>query len=102
MDLALLRGKGAAQGPIVLGIYGFRVAGVAELDIVRQLRRIRVVRPGLQQKYGRLCVRGQSAGQDRPGSSPTDDDDVIFHRTLLPKVCGILWSAATMVPPFAV
>src|SRR5262249_26101350 len=43
VDLSLLLGDGAPQGPIVFRVLGFCIAGMAELYFVRQLGWIRVI-----------------------------------------------------------
>src|SRR6266853_4898700 len=48
VDLPLLLGDGAPQGPVVFRVWGFGKSGVAELDVVRQIGWIRVIRPRFQ------------------------------------------------------
>src|SRR5215471_3288124 len=43
VDLPLLLGDGAPQGPIVFRVLGFCIAGMAELYFVRQMGWIRVI-----------------------------------------------------------
>ena len=79
VDLPLLLGDGAPQGPVVFRVRGFCKACVAELDVVRKMGWIRVIRPSFQQQHGGIRVFSQSAGQHRSSRSPADDHHVIFH-----------------------
>ncbi len=79
VDLPLLLGDGAPQGPVVFRVWGFGKSCVAELDFVRKMGWIRVIRPSFQQQHGGLRVCSQSAGQHRSSRSRADDHHVIFH-----------------------
>src|SRR5262249_10178046 len=79
VDLPLLLGDGAPQGPVVFRVWGFGKAWGAELYVVRKLGWIRIVRPSFQQQNGGMQVSSQPAGQHRSGRSRADDNNVIFH-----------------------
>src|ERR1700730_220279 len=83
VDLALLLGDGAPQGPVVLRVLGFGKAGVAKLDFVRNVGRIRIIRPRFQQQNGSLRVCRQSAGQHTSSCSSADNYHIISHGTLV-------------------
>src|SRR5215831_20211325 len=72
VDLALLLGDGAPQGPVVFRVWSFGISCVAELYFVRQQGWIRVIGPCFQQQYGGLRVFSQAAGQHRSSRSRTD------------------------------
>src|SRR5215471_12748016 len=80
VDLPLLLSDGAPQGPVVLRIWSFGKACVAELYFVRKMGWVRVIRPSFQQQYGSMRVFSQAAGQYRSSRSRADDHHVIFHR----------------------
>src|SRR6267142_3800439 len=50
VDLPLLLGDGAPQGPVVCRVWGFCKSCVAELNVVRKIGWIRVIWPSFQQQ----------------------------------------------------
>src|SRR5271155_5893626 len=101
MDLALLLGDGTAQGPVVLRVGGLGKAGVAELELIREIGRIGVIRPGFQQQHRSMRVCRQSAGQYRPGGAAANDRYVVFHWLSFADIPRILMSASAIVSPYA-
>ena len=64
VDLALLLGGHAPEGPVVLRLRGLGVAGVAVFDLVRYPVVVRVVLAGFQQQHRPVRVLRQPSCQD--------------------------------------
>lgn len=57
--------------------FGLRQSGVAELDFVRNMGRIKIIRLRFQQQHKSLRVCRQSAGQHTSSRATADDYHVI-------------------------
>src|SRR3984893_15356858 len=101
VDRPLLLGDGAPQRPVVLRVRGFGKPCVTELNLVRKMGWIGVIRPRFQQQHGSIRVRRQSAGPHTSSRSPADDHHVIFHGCpSFIDIPRILASAMAIVSPF--
>ena len=80
VDLSLLLGGHASQGPVMLRVRRLRVPGVAVFHFVRYQVEVRVVLAGLQQQHRPSRVFRQPTGQHRSRRSPSDDNDIVLHR----------------------
>ena len=95
VDFSLFLGNGAAQCPVVYGVLRFGVPGAAELDVVGQDRRVRVVVARLKQQHRGVGVFRQASGEGGAGSAAADNDNVVLHRYSLNR-CVVVGNDSTI------
>ena len=74
----LLRGF-AGELPVMVADHDVDLGGVAELHLLGQLLKIRIVRSRFQQQDVLLRVFGKPCSDDGPGRTGAQDDIVVFH-----------------------
>ena len=80
MGQALLLGQNAPQGPVMPRFRRLGGPGMPQTDVVGQVFRVGIIRPGLQQQHRDLRVFRQPRRRHRPGGTAADYDIVVFHR----------------------
>src|SRR5712691_1657584 len=53
---------------------------VAQLEVIGQVREVRVIRPGLQQEHRGAGVLGQAGRHDTPRGAGANDNDIVLHQ----------------------